>query len=188
MARQYSGTGGPEANLYRKGKGQEAHLSHMGHVLAENRNNRIVTACVTEANGEAERQATLGKLDHRKSRHQRVPATWGPDKGYDDGEFFQKLEPRQLDPHFPLVKEPADPKAVTDQKRLPGIRARRRMKQRMKTEGYRLSQRCRKKIEECFGWLKVVGGWIGVEWWVGGSCVSCGKCRRRRSTWCGCDA
>lgn len=28
----------------------------------------------------------------------------------------------------------------------------------MKQEGYRLSQRCRKKIEECFGWLKEIAG------------------------------
>lgn len=148
----------PEAKLYRKGKGKEAKLSHMGHILAENRNNLIVTVCVTEANGEAEREATLDMLDHLKSRHQRVPATLGADKGYDDGEFFQKLEKRNLEPHIPLVKEPANLKTVIDKKRIPGIRARRRMKTRMRTESYRLSQRCRKKIEECFGWLKVVAG------------------------------
>ncbi len=32
------------------------------------------------------------------------------------------------------------------------------MKRRMKTEGYSLSQKCRKKTEECFGWLKTVAG------------------------------
>ena len=30
------------------------------------------------------------------------------------------------------------------------------MKRRMKTKAYQLSQRCRKKVEECFGWLKSV--------------------------------
>jgi hypothetical protein len=32
------------------------------------------------------------------------------------------------------------------------------MRRRMGTEAYRLSQRCRKKVEECFGWLKSVAG------------------------------
>ena len=146
----------PEAKLYRKGLGKEAKLSHMGHVLAENRHGLIVTITATEANGTAERTATLDMLDDLKATHDRVPATLGGDKGYDDGDFFGKLEGRKIEPHVPLVKMPVDPKTVKHQKRLPGIRARCRMKRRMTTEGYRLSQRCRKKVEECFGWLKSV--------------------------------
>jgi transposase len=148
----------PEAKLYRKGPGKEAKLSHMGHVLAENRNGLIVTIVATEANGTAERTATLEMLDDLKATHDRVPATLGGDKGYDDGDFFGKLEGRKIEPHIPLVKMPVDPKTVTHRKRLPGLRARRRMKRRMRTKAYRLSQRCRKKVEECFGWLKSVAG------------------------------
>lgn len=148
----------PEAKLYRKGRGKEATLSHMGHVLAENRNGLIVTIVATEANGTAERTATLDMLDDLKATHGRVPATLGGDKGFDDGEFFGTLEGRKIEPHVPLVKDPVDPKTVKDKKRLPGIRARRRMKRRMRTKAYRLSQRCRKKVEECFGWLKSVAG------------------------------
>ena len=148
----------PESKLYRKGRGKEAKLSHMGHVLAENRNGLIVTVTATEANGTAERTATLDMLDDLKSTHDRVPGTLGGDKGYDDGDFFGKLEGRQIEPHIPLVKMPVDPKTVKHKARLPGIRARRRMKRRMGTEAYRLSQRCRKKGEECFGWMKSVAG------------------------------
>lgn len=148
----------PEAKLDRKGRGKEAKLSHMGHVLAENRNGLIVTVAATEANGTAEREATLSMLDDLKATHGRKPKTLGADKGYDDGEFFQTLEGREIDPHIPLVKDPADPKTVKDAKRLPGVRARRRMKNRMRTKAYELSQRCRKKVEECFGWLKSVAG------------------------------
>ena len=36
--------------------------------------------------------------------------------------------------------------------------ARSRMKECQASEGYRLSQRCRKKAEECIGWLKSIGG------------------------------
>jgi hypothetical protein len=130
----------------------------MGQVLAENRNGLIVTIVATEANGTAERTATVDMLDDLKATHGRVPATLGGDKGYDDGVFFQMLEDRKIEPHVPLVKMPVDPKTVTDKKRLPGIRARRRMRRRMKTKAYQLSQRCRKKVEECFGWLKSVAG------------------------------
>jgi transposase len=137
----------PEAKLYRQGPGKAAKLSHMGHVLAENRNGLIVTIVATEANGTAERTATLDMLDDLKATHGRVPATVGGDKGYDDGDFFQKLEGRQIEPHIPLVKDPVDPKTVQHSKRLPGVRARHRMKRRRDTERYRLSQRCRKKVE-----------------------------------------
>jgi hypothetical protein len=148
----------PEAKLYRKGRGKEATLSHMGHVLAENRNGLIMTIVATEANGTAERTATLDMLDDLKTTHDRKPKTLGGDKGYDDGEFFGTLEGRKIELHVPLVKDPVDPKTVKDKKRLPGIRARRRMKRRMRTKAYQLSQRCRKKVEECFGWLKSVAG------------------------------
>jgi transposase len=146
----------PEAKLYRKGPGKEAKLSHFGHVLAENRHGLILTITATEANGTAERAAALDMLDDLKETHQLVPKTLGGDKGYDDGDFFEKLEGRKIEPHVPLVKDPVDPKTVKHKERLPGVRARRRMKRRMRTRAYKLSQRCRKKVEECFGWLKSV--------------------------------
>lgn len=154
----HASTTDPEARLFRKGRGKEAKLSHMGQVLAENRNGLIMTIVATEASGTAERTATLDMLDDLKATHGRVPTTLGGDKGYDDGEFFQTLEGRRIEPHVPLVKTPVDPKTVQHKKRVPGIRARRRMKRRMKTKAYQLSQRCRKKVEECFGWLKSVAG------------------------------
>jgi transposase len=146
----------PEAKFDRKSPGQEAKLSHMGHVLSENRHGLILTITATEANGTAERTATLEMLDDLKQIHDRVPATLGADKGYDDGEFFITLEGRKIESHIPLVKDPGDPKTETHRDRLPGIRARHRMKKRMRKEDYQLSQRCRKKVEECFGWLKTV--------------------------------
>lgn len=97
----------PEAKLYRKGRGKEAKLSHMGHALTENRHGLIMAIAATEANGTAEREATLTMVDRLKTAHDRVPATLGGDMGYDDGEFFQELEGRQIEPHIPLVTEPA---------------------------------------------------------------------------------
>ena len=49
----------PDAKLYRKGKGQEAKLGYLGHVLMENRHGLIVDAMVTQADGTAERDAGL---------------------------------------------------------------------------------------------------------------------------------
>ena len=49
----------PDAKLYRKGHGQEAKLSYLGHVLMENRNGMIVDAMVTQADGTAEREAAM---------------------------------------------------------------------------------------------------------------------------------
>jgi transposase len=148
----------PEAKLYRKGRGQEAKLAHMGHTLGENRHGLIVALAVTEANGTAERAAALDLLDQLTATHGMRPKTLGADKGYDDGEFFRAVESRQIEPHVPLVKEPRNPAEVPYHKQRPGVEARQRMKARMATEGYRLSQKCRKKIEEGYGWLKSIGG------------------------------
>lgn len=158
----------PEARLHRKGPGKEAKLSHMGHALTENRHGLIVGITITEANGTAEREAALDLVDELKATHQREAKTLGADKGYDSGEFFQALEARGIEPHMPLVKDPSDLDDVVHSKRKPGVEARHRMKARQTTLGYQLSQKCRKKIEEVFGWLKeiadlgkspVVGRW-----------------------------
>jgi Transposase DDE domain len=148
----------PEAMLYRKGPGKEAKLSHMGHTLTENRHGLIINVTVTEANGTAERDATLAMLDELQATHQKQPKTLGADKGYDAGEFFRELESRAIEPHVPLVHEPSDPAKTPHQKRKAPMEARQRMQARMTTEGYRLSQKCRKKIEEGFGWLKTIAG------------------------------
>lgn len=71
----------PEARLYRKGKGKEAKLCYMGHALMENRNGLVVDACLTEADGQAEREAALAMIEPRADRPDRI--TLGADKGYD---------------------------------------------------------------------------------------------------------
>ncbi len=98
----------PEARLYRKGIGQEAKLSHMGHLLTESRHGLIVGVTVSEANGTAERQAALDLLTRAKRRHRLRPTTLGADKGYDAGECLRKLERRKVTPHVPIVKPPRD--------------------------------------------------------------------------------
>ena len=148
----------PEAKLYRKGLVKEAKLSHMGHALNENRNGLIVGITATEASGTAERTAALAMVDELEAKHRRKPKTLGADKGYDSGEFLLELEKRSVEPHVPLVKAPRDPEDVAYRKQRAGVEARQRMKARAGGDGYRLSQKCRKKIEEVFGWLKGIAG------------------------------
>jgi len=64
----HASTTDPEARLYRKGPGKEAKLCFMGHALMENRNGLVVDACLTEANGHAERIAALGGQERTKFR------------------------------------------------------------------------------------------------------------------------
>lgn len=156
----------PEAKLYRKGPGKPALLSHLGHVLSENRHGLIVELAVTEANGKAESEAAIDMIDRYTSKHGRSPKTVGADKGYDNGELLQELEQREIVPHIAMTKnDPADP-ATARADRKPGIEARHRMRERMQTIEYQVSQRTRKKVEECFGWLKTIAG-LDRSRWVG---------------------
>jgi transposase len=156
----------PEAKLFRKGPGKPALLSHLGHVLSENRHGLIVELAVTEANGKAESEAAIDMIDRYTSKHERKPKTVGADKGYDNGELLQELEQREIVPHIAMTKnDPADPTTARADRK-PGIEARIRMRERMQTIEYQVSQRTRKKVEECFGWLKTIAG-LDRSRWVG---------------------
>ena len=56
-----------------------------------------------------------------------------------------------------LTNSPRDP-AKAPAKERAKVEARQRMPSRMGSDGHRLSQKCRKKIEEGFGWLKTIAG------------------------------
>ena len=148
----------PESRLYRKGPGKEAKLAHTGHAVGENRHGLILAIAVTEANGTAERTAALALSDELRAARGVQPKTVGADKGYDDGPFFRDTEARQIEPHVPLVKPPQDPAGERHRDRRRAAEARERMQARGQTEGHRLSQKCRKKIEEVFGRLKGIAG------------------------------
>ncbi len=154
----------PEAKLYRKGPGKPSQLAYLGHVLNENRNGLILEVCVTEANGTAEKDAAIEMLDRYRGKHGRVPKTVGADAGYDSGPFLLDLEERQIEPHVAMTSvAPADP-ATARGDRLDKIQARLRMKERTQAVGYTISQRVRKKVEECFGWLKTIAGVRKSRW------------------------
>jgi len=130
----------PEAKLFRKGRGKEAKLSFMGHVLMENRNGLVVGARLTQASGTAERRAALELIGAMEGRHR---ITVGADKGYDTADFVAELRALKATPHV----------AQNTSGRRSRIDAR-----TTRHPGYAVSQRCRKRIEEVFGWVKTVAG------------------------------
>jgi len=130
----------PEARLYRKGRGREAKLCFMGHLLMENRNGLIVDGCVTEANGHAERTAALAMIEKRADRPRRV--TLGADKGYDAEDFANELRSMNVTPH--IARNTAGRRSAIDERTT-------------RHPGYAVSQRIRKRIEEGFGWGKEFG-------------------------------
>jgi transposase len=160
----HQSTTDPEAKLYRKARGQSASLYHMGHAITENRHGLVMAVDVSEASGTAEPAAAVGMLERIKRRLRLKPRTLGSDKGYDGGPFLLELERRDICPHVPTrgqqkkIGGTCRRSKATLQRIKPLIEARQRMRRRERTLGYRLSQRCRKKIEEAIGWMKTVAG------------------------------
>ena len=107
---------------------------------------------VARASGRAEREQAIEMIRHVRRRHWIHPRTLGADKGYDDGKFFKRLEEEfGVVPHVPVRRGKIKSQSEAGE-------ARRRAKRRQSTQGYRNSQRVRKRVEEIFGWLKTVGG------------------------------
>ncbi len=146
-----------QARLYRKGDGQPALLYHLGHALTENRHGLIMAVAVTEASGTAEPTAAEQLVDELRERLDLRVKTLGADKNYDSGPHLLELERRGVTPHVAMLDTTRDPATVRTYQ-WPAYRARRRMRERLKDVCYAVSQRCRKKVEECFGWLKTVAG------------------------------
>ena len=137
----HASTTDPEARLDRKGPGKEAKLCFMGHALMENRNGLVVDACLTEANGHAERIAALHMIEPRADR--RRPITLGADKAYDAEDFVNELRSMNATPH---VAQNANGRSSAIDGRT------------TRHAGYAVSQRIRKRIEEAFGWIKTIAG------------------------------
>jgi transposase len=135
----HESTTDPDARLARKGNGKEAKLSYNGNLLTENRNGLIVNTEVFQANGTAERDAALVMLEQIPGGRR---VTVGADKGYDTKDFVAECRHLQVTPHVAQNVNRNGGSAID------GRTTRR--------EGYEVSQRKRKRIEECFGWLKTI--------------------------------
>lgn len=136
----HASTSDPDARLYRKGKGREAKLCFMGHGLMENRSGLLVDACLTPADGHAERVAALYMIEPRADRPRAV--TLGADKAYDAEDFVNELRAMRVTPH--VAQNTSGRRSAIDGRTT-------------RHGSYAASQRIRKRIEEAFGWIKDVG-------------------------------
>src|SRR5215208_4899477 len=93
----HASTTDPDARLYRKGPGKEAKLSFIGHGLMENRSGLLVDACLTSADGHAERVAALHMIEPRADRPRSI--TLGGDKNFDTADFVNELRSMAVTPH-----------------------------------------------------------------------------------------
>ena len=127
----------PEARLYKKARGQQAKLCYLGHALMENRNGLVVDTRVTLANGTSERKAAVEMIEKIPGKHR---ITIGADKGYDSTDFVEQLRIFNATPH------------VAQNGRGSAIDGR-----TTRHEGYNVSLKIRKRVEEIFGWMKTIG-------------------------------
>jgi transposase len=135
----HESTTDPDARLFKKG-GEGAKLSFMGHVITENRNGLVVDATVTAATGTAEVEAAEAMLSKMPGANR---ITVGADKGFDRKEFVKRLRELKVTPH--IAQHNTNRRSAIDDRTT-------------RHEGYTVSQRKRKKVEEVFGWAKTVGG------------------------------
>jgi transposase len=134
----HQSTTDPDARIYSKGNGYKMAL--LGHALMENRNGLVLSSTVTLATGTAECEAALMLISQVGPLNQRL--TLGADKGYDTKEFVAGLRDLNITPHV----------AQNDTNRKSAIDGR-----TTRHDGYEVSIRKRKRIEEIFGWMKTVG-------------------------------
>jgi len=136
----HESTTDPDARLYRKGPGKEARLCFLGHALMENRHGLVVDACLTRADGHAERIAALHMIEPRADR---AGVTLGGDKGYDAEDFVNELRSMNVRPH--VAQNTNGRRSAIDGRTTRHV-------------GYKISQVIRKRIEEAFGWTKSAAG------------------------------
>ena len=127
----------PEALMFRKSQAHPAKLCYAGQVLMENRHGLVAEAQVVRASGSAERDTAIEMLSEVPGTHPRA-----------------RTRPTI---HAVLSSKPAvSTSRRTWHKTSRGAVARpdgRTTRQ----PGYLISQRIRKRIEECFGWGKTIG-------------------------------
>lgn len=135
----HASTTDPDALLARKGNGKEAKLSYNGNLLIENRNGLIITTEVFQANGTAERDAALVMLEQLPGAHR---VTVGADKAYDTKDFVAECRNLKVTPHVSQNLKRSGGSAIDGRT--------------TRHDGYAISQKKRKRIEESFGWLKTI--------------------------------
>lgn len=139
----HSSTTDPEALLAKKGHGKEAKLAFCATAVTENRNGLVVECEVSPATGTAEVRTAISMIDRLVEDASFPIKTVGADKGYHQKDFVGKLRERGIIPHVACMKD----------RKVAGLDRRTTTR-----NSYKVSQKKRKLIEQCFGFLKTVGG------------------------------
>jgi len=105
----------------------------------ENRNGLLVQTFLTEANGRAERAAAMLMTEAIPSSKR---VTLGGDKNYDTQEFVRELRGMNITPH--VAQNDTNRRSAVDERTT-------------RHAGYEISQWKRKRVEQSFGWMKIVG-------------------------------
>jgi hypothetical protein len=127
------------ARLFKKTRGAEAKLCYLGHVVTENRNGLVVDTRLTLATGTAEREAAEQIAVVMAERNKR--ATLGADRAYDTQDFVKMMRTLEITPH--VAQNTSNRRSAIDGRTT-------------RHEGYAISQRKRKRVEEVFGWMKTI--------------------------------
>jgi transposase len=130
----------PDARLCRKSQRTGAQLGYMGHALMENRNGLVVDVRVTHAVGKSEPTAAASMASAIKGKHR---VTLGGDKGYDSDDFLRELRDMGVTPHIAKNDHERRTSSIDDRT--------------LRHDGYHVSQKKRKLVEQIFGWGKTVG-------------------------------
>jgi hypothetical protein len=132
----------PRCQVLSQGAGHRGEIVlHRAHGLMENRSGLIVDARLTRVSGHAERLAALDIVRHFADRP--IAVTLGADKSYDAADFVEELRTMNVRPH---VSQNTNRRRSAIDRRT------------TRHPGYAASQRIRKRIEEAFGWIKIVAG------------------------------
>ena len=135
----HQSTTDPDSRLYRKSSSTEAKLAYLGHVLMENRNGLLLRTLVTQADGTAERDAAMIMAE-------KIPGikrvTLGADKAYDTRDLVKELRHMNVTPH--VAQNTTNRASAIDERTT-------------RHPGYQVSQVKRKRVEQSFGWMKIIG-------------------------------
>ena len=166
-----SAAGNPTVNFHGERRSNRTHASKTDpEAQLARKGEGIVNAMVWEANGTAERDTARVMLEQIAGTKR---VTVGGDKGFDTADFVSECRHMQVTPHV-AQNEGRRGGSALDQRTTGHA-------------GYRISQKKRKRIEECFGWLKTIAllrkvrhrGLYKVDWMFTFACAAYNLVRLR---------
>jgi transposase len=130
-----------DSRLYRKSQAAPALPSYLGHVLTDNLHGLVVNVQASQSDGLAEREVAAAMLADVALPGKRI--TVGADNAYDTRGFVKACRQNNVTPHVAQNTNRVRGSAIDGRT--------------TRHEGFAVSQRKRKCIEQCFGWGKLIG-------------------------------